>query len=274
VAFPREGRQIPSKMMSTSEPVGTTRETVGRLLVFTLGPRSEARRHPLLPERFRDAEVELRQACLESVIDAASEAGLRVELCSPRSLALDGVAAWQPQEGSTFGDRYRRALRTAFASAPGSPLVVVGSDSPGLGARQLVQAIRALEVDPERVVLGPSRDGGFYLLAAARPLDHLLGTVAWCGRATRRTLLDALARAGRPVVMLAPLGDLDAPRDLVGFLAEATAARLPRLSSTTRLLRRLLQDLCRPFSPLIDPGSPERLQGRCLGRAPPFLLAH
>ena len=252
-------------MTSTSQPAG-------RLLVFTLGARAEAERHPLVPERLRTAEVELREACLESVIAAGNEAGLRVEVSSPRPLALGGVAAWHGQEGPTFGDRLRSAVRTAFERAPSQPLVVVGSDSPGLQATQLIEAARALEGDPDRVVLGPSRDGGFYLLAAARPLDDVLAAVTWCGRATLDTLTRALARAGRPVVMLSPLDDLDEPEDLARWLALRTACR-PRLVLSAFTLRRLLAWLCRPSSMAGRARPLRRLPERRLGRAPPQLAA-
>lgn len=244
----------------------------GRLLVFTLGARSEAERHPLVPRRFRTAEVEFREACLESVIEAGNEAGLRVEVSSPRPMALGGVAAWRGQEGPTFGERLRSAVNAAFERAPEQPLVVVGSDCPGLRAAQLIEAVRALEADPRRVVLGPSRDGGFYLLAAARPLDDVLASVAWCGRATLRTLTLALAGAGRTVVMLGTLDDLDEPHDLVRWLALRTPCR-PRLLQSTLTLGRLLAWLCRP--PLIGRclPPPRRLPARRLGRAPPLPAA-
>jgi hypothetical protein len=151
------------------------------------------------------------------------------------------------QSGGGFGERLRRALAQAFDAAQG-PVALVGSDVPGLTARPLRRAFHLLAEDPERVVIGPSPDGGFYLLAASRPLDGALGEVHWrCGE-TLESLCRALARRGREVVLLEPLQDLDHRPALEGWLA---AGGTPHLAVLLRLLRRLLAALRRPL-----PGRP------------------
>lgn len=97
--------------------------------------------------------------------------------------------------------------------------MVVGTDVPDLSARHLERTLEALGDDPDRVVVGPSPDGGFYLLATRRPIEGLASAVSWCCAATLRTLLETLAAAGRPVVLLEALTDLDRPADLERWLA-------------------------------------------------------
>jgi 2-phospho-L-lactate guanylyltransferase (CobY/MobA/RfbA family) len=214
------------------------------LLVFTLGADAESARRGLLPAGHRALETELWAGCFAAALDAGRASGCRLEVCSPAPLALPADAHGVRQPEGAFGARLDRALRDAFARGAGSVLVV-GTDVPGLAARHLDRARAALDEDPERVVLGPSPDGGFYLLACARPLAGLAGATRWRRRDTLRGLIRSLRAAGRPVVLLDALGDLDRRADLDSWLATGagTAARWRGLA---RALARLLADLRRP----------------------------
>jgi len=228
------------------------------LLVFTRGARRERLRRPLLPGRHAAAELELRRHCLESTLAAGRAAGCRLEVSSPAPLTLPGDVRRSRQHGSGFGERLEAACRSAAASAAG-PLVVVGTDVPGLSADHLRQALHALAADPASVVLGPSPDGGFYLLAAARPLPGLAALTRWCRHDTLARLRAALAAAGRRVVLLAPLADLDRRGDLERWLARAPRRPLPALwRAVVRRLVELLDRLLRPL-PAPPPNLPRPL---------------
>lgn len=214
------------------------------LLVFTLGPVRESRRRQLLPPRWGDVEQRLHQACLDEALVAGREAGCRLRVSSPDSLELPADVERAPQSGLGFGDRLRTAMTTALEE--GGPVVLVGSDVPGMSAGHVSRTLELLQEDPDRVVLGPSPDGGFYLLAAARSLDEALRQVAWCCQGTLASLRRALQRAGRPVVLLAPLADLDRRADLERWLAVAGRAPSIVWHALRRLLGQLLAVLRRP----------------------------
>jgi glycosyltransferase A (GT-A) superfamily protein (DUF2064 family) len=238
------------------------------LLVFTLGPEAEARRHPLLPAGLNAEETRLRRACLESVLSAGREAGCRVEVSSPAGPDLTIADAWSAQPGATFGERFASAIRSAFAR--GGPVIAVGADIPGLAARHIAQAADLARAGS--VVVGPSPDGGFYLLASDGPLDDVLGAVRWFGGETRRSLLAALHAVGRSVVLLEPLADLDTPADLERWVAAGSVPGF-ELAQRRAALRRLLSLRRRP--PRIEretlPRSPLVAPRR--GRAPPPALS-
>src|SRR5262245_39651630 len=128
------------------------------LLVFTLGAARESERRSLLPRGLRDLEIGVRQGCLEAALAAGRACGCRLEVCSPSPLALPADVRHVAQEGSGFGSRLERAMLDALARGAG-PLLVVGTDVPGLTARQVSRALALLADDPDRVVLGPSPDG-------------------------------------------------------------------------------------------------------------------
>lgn len=226
------------------------------LLVFTLGEDQESRRRQLLPQAHHPLERRLHRVCLDAAIDAGRRLGLEIEVSSPLAVELPAGVRQERQRGRSFGSRFRHALTGAFARG-GAPVVLVGSDTPALGAEHLRHALAALEDDPDRVVLGPAPDGGFYLLAAARPLDEALGAVRWCCRHTLASLKRALRRQGREVVLLPSLADLDCRRDLERWLARAGRELARGLAVWRRLVDRLLAilaDLRRPSPGRLEPG--------------------
>lgn len=240
------------------------------LLLFTLGAERDCARRRLLPGRLRGAELGLRHAALEAAMAAGREAGLALAVSSPRPLAMApaGDATHLPQRGSGFGARLADAFGAALGAAGGEPVVAVGGDSPGLTAAHLRAALDRLGDHPDRVVAGPSPDGGFYLIAARRPIPGLASGVRWCRRDALASLRRLLAAAGRELVLIAPLADLDRPADLHRWLARAAAlAALP--GRVLGSLLRLLAELARPPIPAaIGRPRPALVPVRA-GRGPP-----
>ena len=117
--------------------------------------------------------------------------------------------------------------------------MVVGSDAPELEPRHVADALAHLEERPDGLVVGPSPDGGFYLLAAARPLDELLAEVAWLQGDTLASLLAAAQARGIEVSLLAPLADLDRAADLADWLNRRERSTAPWLRRLVALLHRL-----------------------------------
>jgi hypothetical protein len=233
------------------------------LLVFTLGAARESARRSLLPGGLKDLELGVRRGCLETALAAGRECGCRLEVCSPSPLALPPDAFNVSQTGSDFGSRLEQAMLDGFERGTG-PLLVVGTDVPGLDSGHLARALTLLEDDPDRVVLGPSPDGGFYLLASSRPIPGLATAARWCRRDTLRSLLRTLRDLGRPVTLLDPLEDLDRPADLERWLARA--------DDRWRALVGLLQEaLCGLRSPLDAPAARPLpvFAAHPAGRAPP-----
>ncbi len=69
------------------------------------------------------------------------------------------------QEGTSFGERLSGAMKALFDKGFES-LVVIGNDSPDLSTSVLRKALSAL--DRKKAVLGPSDDGGVYLIGLHR----------------------------------------------------------------------------------------------------------
>lgn len=87
--------------------------------------------------------------------------------------------------------------------------ILIGADSPELDVTHLTQTVCALKGG--RSVVGPARDGGFYLFGDALPRDSIFwNTISY---STDQTALDLIAQLHSPEI-LPVLGDIDTEGDL------------------------------------------------------------
>lgn len=115
------------------------------------------------------------------------------------------------QRGASLGERLDHLLTETLAVGS-ERVVVMDSDSPTLPVDYISQAFERLaDVD---VVLGPTRDGGYYLIGLKQPQPHLLRQVKM---STPHVLTDTLALAeatGLSVSLLPTWYDVDTIADL------------------------------------------------------------
>ncbi len=124
-----------------------------------------------------------------------------------QSLPADSV--W-PQGDGNLGERLERIMRRALGEA--EIAIALGADTPGLPERFFVTARDALQT--AGAVLGPSEDGGFYLVGLKRCPVGLFRDLPWSEATTftaTRARLEAHAMAVR---VLDPWFDVDRPEDL------------------------------------------------------------
>jgi rSAM/selenodomain-associated transferase 1 len=122
-----------------------------------------------------------------------------------------GAARVVGQGSGGLGLRLQRQVVRALAE--GSPAVVlIGSDLPELSAGDLIQSFRELERRP--LVLGPARDGGYWLIGLGRHCPSLFSGIPWGGDQVLARTVAAAQRQGLEPAMLAERADLDRPEDL------------------------------------------------------------
>jgi rSAM/selenodomain-associated transferase 1 len=113
------------------------------------------------------------------------------------------------QQGDDLGDRMRNTFAQQL-SAGCEKVVIIGSDSPTLPIEYIERAF-ASEKD---IVLGPSTDGGYYLIGLNRKLADVFSGISW---GTDRVLEQTLARIREQAAQLELLPvwyDVDLPEDL------------------------------------------------------------
>jgi rSAM/selenodomain-associated transferase 1 len=164
-----------------------------------------------------DAALALHRALLERAVSALRDAP-DFDLV----LHLDGDAAtlppWRvpvtPQSDGDLGARMFAAI--AAITGQGRIAVVVGSDCPGLEARHVRAAVRAVR-DGADVALCAAEDGGYVLIAMARLHRRVFEDVDW---GTARVLEQTRARAREEGVVLTELEtlwDVDTAADLARY---------------------------------------------------------
>ncbi|MFO7682045.1 MAG: TIGR04282 family arsenosugar biosynthesis glycosyltransferase [Chloroflexota bacterium] len=146
-----------------------------------------------------------------------------------RQLAPDMGLAFQ--RGDSLGERLDHLLTAVLANGA-QKAVIMDSDSPTLPAAYLSQAFDLL--DDVDVVLGPTRDGGYYLIGLKWPQPHLLRQVQM---STRHVLSDTLALAestGLTVSLLPAWYDVDTIDDLYQLADEIAGLSDPTRTAATR----------------------------------------
>ena len=116
-------------------------------------------------------------------------------------------AGFEPQVRGDLGARLRAAFASAFA-AGWEQAAVIGSD-----CVEITPAIFAEAWEAEDAAIGPTEDGGYYLLALRREQPALFENIRW---STGDTLDDTLSRAesaGVQMHRLPVLGDVDTEAD-------------------------------------------------------------
>ena len=172
--------------------------------------------------------------------------GRRVLVYSPKDAGpwfdprVPSSWALQPQVEGDLGDRLRSFFEGEFDEGA-TRVVVIGADSPTLDPSILVSAFLCLE--GKDVVLGPSTDGGYYLLGCRPPVPSIFGGVDWGTPAVLGQTLDRLRGSGRSLAVLPPWYDVDTPDDwrmLGGHLRALRASGMdPGLPRVEPLLARV-----------------------------------
>ncbi len=138
------------------------------------------------------------------------------------------------QRGQTLGQRLDNVLR-AYLEGGYAQAVVMDSDSPTLPAQYLQQAFDQLGRAEVDVVVGPTEDGGYYLIGLKRPCAALFDVVMSTPTVLQETL--ELAREqGLRAACLPAWYDVDKAEDLQLLRRELRALPDDIAPSTRRLL--------------------------------------
>jgi hypothetical protein len=186
----------------------------------------------LTPER----AAELHRAFLADVSERllAAQARGELELWSAWALAPGEAVPAGPgrafrQQGADLGARLAHGLgRAAHEEGGAAAVAALGSDHPTVPSARLAEAFRRVEAGAD-VVLGPSRDGGYYLvaLAAGALSPELFEGVPWSTSDVLACTEERAARLGLAVERIEEGYDVDTPADLEHLAAELAADLAP-----------------------------------------------
>ena len=115
------------------------------------------------------------------------------------------------QQGEDLGERMLHAVTSGF-NAGYEKVVVIGSDCPDVNGELLEKAFTSL--NEKDVVIGPSQDGGYYLIGFAAFHPDVFRNIAWSTPDVYSSTLNILMKKGLSVAVLEVLNDIDTEEDL------------------------------------------------------------
>jgi rSAM/selenodomain-associated transferase 1 len=193
----------------------------------------------LIPELGPDRAAELAEGFLEDTVAMVrtlpwAECIIAATKTFERSY-FKPEEVWLQSEGD-LGDRLEKVLRLALKRKP--VVLAIGADSPGLPAAYLQSARDALKTADADAVLGPSTDGGFYLIGLKDCPVGVLEGIQWSHSTTLAATTHKLEQFGMKTVLINPWFDIDSHEDLER-LRRQLANNPSAAPRTAELLRRL-----------------------------------
>jgi uncharacterized protein len=205
------------------------------LVIMAKAPRAGQVKTRLAPILAPEAIVALYRCLIEDTIALARAVAVpRIAVVCPCG-HQDEIARWLGVEViAQDGDGLAAGLESAFrvVLGPGCRRVIaLDGDSPHLPAETVCRAFALLE--RHDLVVGPTTDGGYYLVGATRPHRGLFGGDGMGTGGARRTLLDRARTRALRVACTEEWYDVDDGDDLARLAAELRTApsRAPRTAA-------------------------------------------
>jgi hypothetical protein len=142
----------------------------------------------------------------------------------PRDFAL------VPQRGDGFGERLLATAEDLLACGYGS-VCLIDSDSPTVPAAALEQAVGELARKGDRIVIGPSHDGGYYLIGLKQAHAEVFCGITWSTSSVFEETMAAAKAAGIEVVVLPLWYDVDDAATLDVLIDELLRGVAPTFTS-------------------------------------------
>ena len=135
-----------------------------------------------------------------------------------------------PQRGDAFGERLLAAA-TDILACGFSSVSLIDSDSPTVPHAAFQQAVEELSRPGDRVVLGPSHDGGYYLIGFKQPHPEPFSRITWSTASVAQETRDRCREASLPLVELPLWYDVDDHATLQLLNAELLTSTPPTFTT-------------------------------------------
>ncbi|MCK5702753.1 MAG: TIGR04282 family arsenosugar biosynthesis glycosyltransferase [Cyclobacteriaceae bacterium] len=143
---------------------------------------------------------------------------LEFDKCVCYSESIDQEDLWEnsiflkaKQKGENLGVRMRNAFSDAFENSY-DKICLIGSDILELTDEIIVRAFDHL--DTHDIVLGPSLDGGYYLIGMKSPVSHVFENKKWGTGEVLKATLNDINKMSLKYSLLPILNDIDEIEDI------------------------------------------------------------
>ncbi|HET6370444.1 MAG TPA: TIGR04282 family arsenosugar biosynthesis glycosyltransferase [Nitrospiria bacterium] len=225
------------------------------LLIFAKAPEPGKTKTRLLSHLSAPFAARIQEAMTNDILRVTAQLKVnRYVLAAPsgrhpyfKEIAARFALPCLDQVGVALGERMESAFQHSFKEGF-QKVVIIGTDSPTLPIALIDEGFRRLEDVP--VVLGPSADGGYYLIGLRAPVPGIFDGIAWGTERVLARSLEILKAQKIDHALLPPWRDLDRPEELYPLLGEIESLRRLGKSypeETYRLLSSLLENAVGPY---------------------------
>jgi uncharacterized protein len=216
------------------------------LVILTKAPQPGQSKTRLVPPLSYAEAADLAEALLlDQLQNLATFGGARLFIAfTPENAAgfFEGFIAQGftcfAQRGRSLGERMRHAFEHLFARGFEN-IILIGSDLPTLPMQYFQQAYGWLEKSAD-VVLGPSADGGYYLIGMNRMIATLFDEIEWSSADVLCQTIHKLGDLNLKAELLSECHDIDTAKDLERLQSERTCFEVS-MKNTFALLNGLKQ---------------------------------
>ena len=164
---------------------------------------------------------------IENAVSQSAARGIAVYTPVGSESAYEGILPSSfdlvPQRGDAFGERLQLAMHDLFRLGFAS-VCLIDSDSPIVPHQAFSEAATVLAESENTIVLGPSEDGGYYLVGSTAVHPSLFEDIDWSTERVLEQTLERAKAAGLGVHLLPASYDVDDQRTLSRLCADLLGA--------------------------------------------------
>lgn len=198
------------------------------ILIFVKYPKDKQIKTRLAADMNETIVVDLYKRFVLDTLSTVKQAHVPFFICFHPKKSQGEMVRWLgdryqfiPQKGRTFGERMTHGFQDAFARVFKN-VVLIGSDSPDIPGIFLREAIQSLNTHD--VVIGPSRDGGYYLIGCTTnsfsPL--FFQGIHWSTETVFQETTTIFKKMKKTYHVLAEWNDVDTVEDLRSLIRRNT----------------------------------------------------
>lgn len=184
-------------------------------------------------------------------------------LCSDKPAIIESDF-FIKQSGKNFGERFNNAITKTFNYGY-DELIIIGNDSPDLSANHIIESFNNIS---KNVVIGPSSDGGIYLLGLSKNMYERPIKARWN---TSHVLKDVSSNFSKMnIFQLETLKDIDSESDLYEWLLSKSVVS----GVFNEFLKNAFLELKKQVSRISLLSTEQNIYRQHTQKAPPSLISY
>jgi len=195
------------------------------LIVFLRFPEPGKVKMRLAQKLGNSIATEFYKICTEnifSICDKLNEHKVKTILFSSERKNVEKIRNWtkaqfqvEYQEGENLGHRMQKAFQDVLNNNLGK-IIIIGTDILDISEEIILKAFDTL--DEFDIVLGPAKDGGYYLLGMNEKHSELFESIPWSSSETMKATINSIEKLKLKYKLLETLGDIDTKENLTDWL--------------------------------------------------------